>query len=167
MAGMLFLPAWLLLSIGLFVAMSIIAATAYHAGYRRRAMSAVLVLVALVLTYIAWPAYQYFGDYLFFYRIHNSLQSDVEEMPGPDSEKLKVWLEGGLLFAVNGFAYDGSDEMARPAGKQSETWRKRAAHTEFSDDCFDAHHITGHYYSFTTDHGCDFLDRSHASPKVR
>lgn len=152
--GMLVLAVWAFILFAFLLFPPFFAYAAYRSGRKRRALSLTLVPVLVILAVLSVPVCSYLGSLIFFYRINNSLQKDVDKTAGQDSQKLVIWLEGGFASVGYGFVYDGSDEVAKPAGKQSAAWKLRAAYTELGDDCFGASHITGHFYSFSTTHGC-------------
>jgi len=79
----------------------------------------------------------------------------VDKAPGDDETKLVVMVTTGWLDSASGYVYDGSNEVRRSAGTQSDAWQARAQGTELEDMCFTASRVTGHFYSFSTEHGCD------------
>lgn len=141
--------------IGLVFVMAVVGAIRFKDKQPERAVAAVLPPVLVSLMLLSTPLAEWAGDWASFYRLRSSLQSKVDQAPGDDQQKLIVFLTDGFLDSGHGYAYDGSDELRLPAGTQSEAWKKRAYRTEFEDMCFGASHITGHYYSFVVNHGCD------------
>lgn len=142
------------ITLGFLVVMPFVAVKHFRAKFKRKGMSTLMLPVFCVLLLLSTQILVHMGDTIYFYRIRDSLQKEVDHVGGKDSNKLLVWVTGGFLSDAHGFAYDGSDEMTLPSGKQSAAWRQRASNSELVDDCFDSEHLTGHYYRFSTDHAC-------------
>ena len=62
-----------------------------------------------------------------------------------DGPRLAVFMMNGFISMSSGVAFDESDEIILPAGKQTDAWKVRAAHTEFSTGDFVAKRLIGHY----------------------
>jgi hypothetical protein len=72
---------------------------------------------------------QYAGDVLHFAAVKPGYDREIARLPSAQSR----WREfnwGGMLFASRGVLYDESDEVALPAGRQSQAWLARARDTD-------------------------------------
>jgi hypothetical protein len=56
-----------------------------------------------------------------------------------------------FLSMSHGFAYDESDELALPQGRQSAGWLRRASGTELAAPEWVAKRFVGHYYWWWSD----------------
>jgi hypothetical protein len=143
-----------LAEVGLLVVMPAVAWTRFKTNQRKRGYIALFLPIFFAIVLISGSLAAWAGDIAHFYGVRASLQKQIDQAPGPDKEKLVIFITDGFLSAAYGYVYDGSDEVTLPVDKQSAAWKKRAYMTELEDMCFEASHITGHFYSFSTTHGC-------------
>jgi hypothetical protein len=91
------------------------------------------------------------ADYVQFYVGYPFFAHAVSQLPRNDGPRLAVFTMDGFLSMSSGVAFDESDEIILPAGKQTDAWKVRAAHTEFSTGDFVAKRLIGHYYRWWSD----------------
>jgi hypothetical protein len=113
-------------------------------------------LSALVLPFFCTIAALNFGtalrtcasaaNYVQFYVGYPFFALAVSQLPGNARPRLAVFTMDGFNSMSNGVAFDESDELELPAGRQTNAWKGRAEHTELSTGDFVAKKLSGHYY---------------------
>jgi hypothetical protein len=85
------------------------------------------------------------GDTLHFEIMREHYQRVVDSLPETREPKLVVFEWGGMVWISDGVVYDESDEVARPAARQSAAWHARAAKTELGCG-YNIISMGGHFY---------------------
>jgi len=86
------------------------------------------------------------ADYLQFYVGYPYFAHAVRGLDAEKGPRIAVFTMDGFISMRSGVAFDETDEIRLPAGKQSDVWRARVVHTELSGDEWVAQRIAGHYY---------------------
>jgi hypothetical protein len=125
---------------------------------RQRYLRALSALVLPVLCTIAAVNYgttlktcAAAADYVQFYVGYPLFAHAVSQLPRNNGPRLAVFTMDGFISMSSGVAFDESDEISLSAGKQTDAWKIRAAHTELSTDDFVAKRLVGHYYRWWSD----------------
>lgn len=114
----------------------------------RRSISFILFPILVAVFVSLTRPLLFTGDTLSFYPMYPTFERKVNSITGAEKDKLVVFTMDGWLSTARGFAFDGSDELALPAGEQSQSWKMRAKGTELECGHWEAKHIFGHYYSW-------------------
>jgi hypothetical protein len=91
------------------------------------------------------------ANYVQFYVGYPFFAHAVSQLPRNARPRLAVFTMDGFISMSNGVAFDESDELDLPAGKQTGEWKVRAEHTELSTGDFVAKKLIGHYYLWWSD----------------
>jgi hypothetical protein len=98
----------------------------------------------------AWRAGQFAGDYVHFLVKYSSYRSEITKQQNEGSRFLVDDWGGPLPHVSRGLVYDETDEIAKPAGEQSEEWKDRVRGSE--GQCIQGYTpIGGHFYLVALD----------------
>ena len=70
------------------------------------------------------------GDILRFVAKRASYMEEIAKLPSTNEPKLRVFNNGGMIWASAGYVYDESDEVLLPPERRSIQWKARAGNTE-------------------------------------
>lgn len=113
----------------------------------RRSVSFILFPILVAAFVSVTRPLLFTGDTLSFYPMYPTFERKVNDINGPEKDKLVMFTMDGWLDSSRGFAFDGSDEMVLPVGKQSSNWKKRVKGMEL--ECiWKAEYIIEHYYAW-------------------
>jgi hypothetical protein len=121
---------------------------------------AALALIPALLLFVAAAVYPSVRDApsasiahwvqfsLYKRRLDDAARRNAQPVTAP---RLTVITTDGFLSMSQGFAYDPSGDIARPAGQRSALWESDAAQTELSKSCYwRPHHLYASYYFWTS-----------------
>jgi hypothetical protein len=110
---------------------------------------AVLPIAALIVTLDPLGflhGCDYLGNVLHFVVARPYYERIIAGLPHDGGPRIAVFNWGGMVWASSGLVYDESDEVARPAGKQSAAWLASPRLAELSCGGFRARPLWSHYY---------------------
>lgn len=134
---------------------SIVVIDSFMKKAKRKALSAAILPLVFVLYLLNLSSVLQFssdlGEIINFYTMYPYYQSKVAELSKTKGQHLAVFTLDGWGPYSTGIAFDDSDEIALPAGKQSADWKARAMGTEISGVSWSASRIQGHFYQWWSD----------------